>query len=111
MESVDWYTHHISSSPIFMAVQIKLFHFVQKFNRLLYSFKLRVAIIISPLIISFLSKAAYFLFKTHTIAQFAQIFYISITELCITIEFVAMCWKMSDVEKFIEKFEEFIQKS
>lgn len=63
------------------------------------------------MIISFLSDVAYFLFGAQSFTEFAQTFYASITGLCIIIDFVAMCWKIGDVEKLIEKYEEFVQNS
>lgn len=102
-----------------MAVQIVLFSSVQKFNRIIYpfqpnqsySFQLRTFLILLPVTVSFCSRAAYLLFEAHTIAEHAQAFYLIITDLCISIDFVTMYWQMGNVELLIEKYEKFIEKS
>lgn len=104
-----------------MAVEIKLFRSVQKFNQMTgihptqpnqkYSFTYISAAILLSLILPFISRTAYFFFRAQTIAEHAQIFYLSLTEIVIIINFVIMCSEMRNVLQLIEKCEEFIQKS
>lgn len=101
---------HTSNQYVIMAVQIESFHSAQNFYLLMFSSNLRSVIIISPLIICFLSMAAYS-FKAQTVAEFAQVFYIFITQLCIIIDFVTICWKIENVNQLVQKYEEFIEKS
>lgn len=104
-----------------MAVEIKLFRSVQKFNQMAgihptqpnqkYSFAFISVAILLSLILSFISKTAYFFLRAQTIAEHAQIFYLCATEIVMMINFVTMCLKMRNVLQLIEKDEEFIQKS
>lgn len=104
-----------------MAERIKLFHSVQKFNQTLgihpsrpdqrYSFNFSSAIVLLLIVLTFISSVAYFLYKAKTIEEHVQTFYISLTALCITIDFLTMCWKMTNILQLIEKYEEFIKKS
>lgn len=111
----------ITSVRSIMAVEIELFHSVRKFIQMMgiypsepnqkYSFKLRSALILLSLILPFISKAAYFLFKAQTIAEQAKIFYLSMSEIFLTLDFVAMCLEMRNILQLIEKYEKFIEKS
>lgn len=104
-----------------MTTQIKLFQSAQKYIRRLgiypsqpnqsYSFNLKNAFSLSLLILMFIFRIAYFLYEAQTIAEHAQIFYLSVTEMALIVDFVTMCWKIGDILQLIEKFEQFIQKS
>lgn len=103
-----------------MPARIKLFRSVQKFHQWTgiypsepnqsYSFDLRSAVILLSLILPCISSAIYFLFKTQTIAERAQMFYLSLTEICMIVNFVTMCLEMRNILQLIGKYEEFIQK-
>lgn len=104
-----------------MAGQIKLFRSFRRFNRMTgihpskpnqkYSSKLRSAVILLPLILANISSTAYFIFEAEAVAEYAQCFYISASELCYTIDFLAVKWGMKDIIQMIEIFQKFIEKS
>lgn len=104
-----------------MAVQIELFQSFKRFNRMTgihpskpnqkYSSKLRSAVILLPLILANISSTAYLTFEAEAVAEYAQSFYISASELCFTIDFLAVKWGMKDIIQLIEIFQKFIQKS
>lgn len=104
-----------------MAIEIKLFNSVQKYNQIAgihlsqpnqrYSFDFKSAAILLFYFLTFISATAYFIFKAKTITEYVQCFYVSLSMLCISIAFTSMCWKMRDILYLIEEFKEFIQKS
>lgn len=58
-----------------------------------------------------MSTIGFFLFKATTLFERAETFYVSVTELLCTSNFLIQFCKMGKIFELIEKYEEFIEKS
>lgn len=113
--------YHFAIMVVEAKFKIKLFQSVQKFNQMTgiypsqpnqnYSFNWRSVAILLLFTLTFISSIAFIVIEAESIPEYAQSFYICITELCIAMDFIAMCCKMRNVLQLIETYEEFIEKS
>lgn len=62
-------------------------------------------------LIGFLSVAAYFLFKAHSVEEYVNTFHAWVTSLVFLLYFLEIVWHMPTIMLLIQQFEDFIEKS
>lgn len=62
-------------------------------------------------LIGFLSIAAYFLFKAHSVEAYVNSFHTLVTNLIFLLYFSEIFWQMPNTTQLIQQFEDFIEKS
>lgn len=77
----------------------------------IFSFDHRSICILLTLLVDFLSTATFFFFKAETYQEYSDSFYVSSSAFNFIVCFAINFWKMSNILKLIEKYEEFYQKS
>lgn len=105
-----------------MARPIKLFHFTQKLyhsfglyppesNDQSQTFNVKNGFIIFALVQIIPLSMAFFLFRANRLDEFGVSFHVSLKTLLALLNFITTICKMGNILKFIDKFEEFIEKS
>lgn len=62
-------------------------------------------------LIGFLSIAAYFLFKAHSVEEYVNTFHTLVTSLVFLLYFSEIVWQMPTITLLIQQFEDFIEQS
>lgn len=108
------------SLAVIMAGPIKLFETVQKINKAMgISHEAQTSpakltknlFVIASTTQLFISSTAFFLFEAQTADDYGISFYVSLTTLCVVINFVTVVWKKDRILTLIECYEIFIGKS
>lgn len=71
----------------------------------------RFLFFIIPITQLFISSTAFFLVKAQTPDEYGTSFYVSLTTLCVIINFLIIAWRMVEILDLIIGYEKFIEKS
>lgn len=97
---------------------IKLFTFLRRIHQLMgigppqqNAINLRNLFMFLSATIGFVSIAAYFLFKAHSVEEYVNTFHVLVTSLVFLLYFSEIVWQMPNITALIQQFVEFIVES